>query len=164
MFQMAGVNAFSWPISSVPADQIVPSILILRGDRVMLDSELANLYGVATNVLLQAVKRNSERFHEDFMLRLTVQEWEFLRSQSVTLNTGSGRHRKYLPHAFTEQGGRFPRCPQCYEAHERSRSMLRSCAPSFGCASCSPLTENLQRSSISSSASSSRMMKPSSAS
>jgi hypothetical protein len=104
MFQMAGVNAFSWPISSVPADQIVPSILILRGDRVMLDSELANLYGVATNVLLQAVKRNSERFHEGFMLRLTVQEWEFLRSQSVTLNTGSGRHRKYLPHAFTEQG------------------------------------------------------------
>jgi hypothetical protein len=80
MFQMAGVNAFSWPISSVPADQIVPSILILRGDRVMLDSELANLYGVATNVLLQAVKRNSERFHEGFMLRLTVQEWEFLRS------------------------------------------------------------------------------------
>jgi hypothetical protein len=89
---------------SVPADRIVQSILILRGHRVMLDSELANLYGVATKVLLQAVKRNSERFPEDLMLRLTVQEWEFLRSQSVTLKTGSGRHRKYLPYAFTEQG------------------------------------------------------------
>ena len=115
---------------SVPADRIVQSIL--RGHRVMLDSELANLYGVATKVLLPAVKRNSERFPEDFMLRLTVQEWEFLRSQSVTLKTGSGRHRKYLPYAFTEQG--VPCCPQCYAAHERSRSTFRSCAPSFGCA------------------------------
>lgn len=78
--------------------------IILRGHRVILDSELAALYGVATKVLLQAVKRNSERFPEDFMLRLTVREWELLRSQSVTLKTGSGRHRKYLPYAFTEQG------------------------------------------------------------
>ena len=64
---------------SVPADRIVQSILILRGHRVMLDSELANLYGVATKVLLQAVKRNSERFRfpGDFMLRLTAQEWSF---------------------------------------------------------------------------------------
>lgn len=62
---------------SVPADRIVQSILILRGHRVMLDSELANLYGVATKVLLQAVKRNSERFPGDFMLRLTAQEWSF---------------------------------------------------------------------------------------
>jgi hypothetical protein len=89
---------------TVPADQIVQSILILRGHRVILDSELAALYGVATKVLLQAVKRNSERFPEDFMLRLTTREWELLRSQSVTLKTGSGRHRKYLPYAFTEQG------------------------------------------------------------
>jgi ORF6N domain len=78
------------------------SILILRG--VMLDSELANLYGVATKVLLQAVKRNSERFPGDFMLRLTAHEWEGLRSQTVTLKTGRGHHRKYLPYAFTEQG------------------------------------------------------------
>jgi len=89
---------------TVPADRIVQSILILRGHRVILDSELATLYGVATKVLLQAVKRNSERFPEDFMVQLTIQEWEFLRSQSVTLKTGSGRHRKYLPYAFTEQG------------------------------------------------------------
>ena len=84
--------------------RIAQSILILRGHRVILDSELAALYGVATKVLLQAVKRNSERFPEDFMLRLTAQEWELLRSQSVTLKAGSGRHRKYLPYAFTEQG------------------------------------------------------------
>jgi len=89
---------------TVPADRFVQSILILRGHRVILDSELATLYGVATKVLLQAVKRNSERFPEDFMVQLTIQEWEFLRSQSVTLKTGSGRHRKYLPYAFTEQG------------------------------------------------------------
>jgi hypothetical protein len=70
---------------TVPADRIAQSILILRGPRVILDSELAALYGVATKVPLQAVKRNSERFPEDSMLRLTAQEWELLRSQSVTL-------------------------------------------------------------------------------
>jgi len=76
---------------TVPADRIVQSIQILRGHRVILDSELATLYGVATKALLQAVRRNSERFPEDFMLRLTAREGELLRSQTVTLKTGSGR-------------------------------------------------------------------------
>lgn len=85
-------------------DQIAQSILIVRGHRVLLDSDLAALYGVATKVLLQAVKRNIERFPEDFMLQLSSPEWTRLRSQSVTLNSGRGKHRKYLPYAFTEQG------------------------------------------------------------
>jgi hypothetical protein len=96
--------AISARAATVPLDRIAQSILILRGHRVILDSELAALYGVATKVLLQAVKRNRERFPDDFTLRLTAQEWELLRSQTVTLKTGSGRHRKYLPYAFTEQG------------------------------------------------------------
>jgi len=70
----------------------------------MLDSDLATLYGVETRVLVQAVKRNIERFPDDFMFQLSKEEYEFLRSQTVTLKTGRGRHRKYLPYAFTEQG------------------------------------------------------------
>lgn len=78
-------------------------ILVLRGQRVLLDTDLAYLYGVATKVLLQAVKRNSERFPEDFMIRLTAGEWTALRSQIVTSKLQRGG-RRYLPYAFTEQG------------------------------------------------------------
>jgi hypothetical protein len=59
----------------VPVEQISRSILVLRGQRVLLDAELADLYGVATKVLLQAVKRNSQRFPADFMMQLTAAEW-----------------------------------------------------------------------------------------
>lgn len=86
------------------AKQITRSILLMRGQRVLLDAELATLYGVATKVLLQAVRRNSARFPEDFMIQLTTAEWAALRSQIVTLEPGRGQHRKYLPYAFTEQG------------------------------------------------------------
>ncbi|HMI75259.1 MAG TPA: ORF6N domain-containing protein [Steroidobacteraceae bacterium] len=85
-------------------EQISRSILILRGQRVILDAELAALYGVATKVLNQAVKRNAERFPEDFMFRLTRTETEALnRSQFVT---GSQKHRdpRFPPLAFTEHG------------------------------------------------------------
>ena len=88
----------------VSLERIAESIHFLRGHRVLLDSDLAVLYGVETKALLQAVKRNIDRFPEDFMLELTSPEWESLRSQFVTLKTGRGHHRKYLPHAFTEQG------------------------------------------------------------
>ena len=90
--------------SLVPADRIESRILILRSHKVMLDSDLANLYGVPVKVLNQAVKRNRERFPTDFMFQLTVMEAGRLRSQTVTLKTGRGRHRKYLPYVFTEQG------------------------------------------------------------
>jgi hypothetical protein len=87
----------------VPVDHIARSILVLRGHKVLLDAELAELYGVATKVLLQAVKRNRERFPDDFMIQITAAEWEALRSQSVTSNAQRGG-RRYLPYAFTEQG------------------------------------------------------------
>jgi ORF6N domain-containing protein len=80
------------------------AILVLRGHNVLLDAEWAALYGVDTRVLLQSVKRNRERFPEDFMIQLTAAMWAGLRSQIVTLKRGRGQHRKYLPYAFTEQG------------------------------------------------------------
>ncbi|MEA3176193.1 MAG: hypothetical protein QOF42_3604 [Gammaproteobacteria bacterium] len=67
------------PERSTSVEQISHSILILRGQRVLIDAELADLYGVATKVLLQAVKRNTQRFPEDFMMQLTSAEWAALR-------------------------------------------------------------------------------------
>ena len=77
-------------------------IRVIRGQQVMLDRDLAELYGVETKVLNQAVKRNLERFPEDFRFQLTKEECS--RSQIVTLNEGRGSNIKYLPYAFTEQG------------------------------------------------------------
>jgi len=79
-------------------------IYTLRGKQIMLDSDLAELYQVVTKILNQAVKRNSERFPEDFMFQLTQEEYNSLRSQFVTLENRRGQHRKYLPYAFTENG------------------------------------------------------------
>ena len=80
------------------------SILDIRGKRVILDNELAKLYEVETKALKQAVRRNIDRFPEDFMFQLTKEEWKLLRTQSVTLEIGKGHYPKYLPFAFTEQG------------------------------------------------------------
>jgi phage regulator Rha-like protein len=77
-------------------------ILVIRGQRVMLDSDLADIYGVETKQLVQAVKRNTNRFPEDFMFRLTREEYFILRSQSVTSSQHGGR--RYPPYAFTEHG------------------------------------------------------------
>jgi hypothetical protein len=89
--------------ADLQVDHITRAITVLRGQRVLLDAELAALYGVATKVLLQAVKRNARRFPEDFMMQLTVTEWDALRSHFVTSKTGRGG-RRYPPYAFTEQG------------------------------------------------------------
>ena len=88
--------------SSVSVEHITRSILVLRSQRVLLDVELADLYGVTTKALVQAVKRNRERFPEDFMIQLTGAEWAILRSQTVTSSTEHGG-RRYPPYAFTEQ-------------------------------------------------------------
>ena len=88
----------------VPIEQIAQSILIVRGQRVLLDSELAQLYGVTTKRFNEQVKRNLGRFPADFMFQLTTGEAAALRSQFATLKTGRGQHRKYLPYAFTEHG------------------------------------------------------------
>jgi hypothetical protein len=86
----------------VPVERIEKAILLIRGQKVMLGADLAALYGVETRVLVQAVKRNIERFPDDFMLQLSREEVDSLRSQIVTLKKGRGQHSKYLPHAFTE--------------------------------------------------------------
>ena len=92
----------SSPLPSV--ERIESRILVIRGQKVILDASLAGLYAVTTKALNQAVKRNLVRFPGDFMFQLTAEEATLLRSQSVTLKTGRGRHRKYQPYAFTEQG------------------------------------------------------------
>src|SRR5438105_15952327 len=85
----------------IPPERIDRAILLLRGQKVMLDEDLATLYGVTTKVLNQAVRRNLGRFPEDFMFRLTSEEAEAMRSQIVT---ASKRNVRFQPYAFTEQG------------------------------------------------------------
>ncbi len=91
------------PANITPQEKIEQRIHFLRGQKVMLDSALAGLYGVSTKELVQAVKRNPDRFPEDFMFQLEPQEFTLLRSQIVTSNVGRGG-RRYAPYAFTEQG------------------------------------------------------------
>jgi hypothetical protein len=110
----------------VHKERIEQAILLIRGEKVLLDVDLAALYGVATRVLIQAVKRNAERFPPDFMFQLTKEEVDLLRSQIVTSKSdsqlirgeseilrsqfviskigGPRGGRRYLPYAFTEQG------------------------------------------------------------
>lgn len=103
--------------SFVPTDRLKKRILVFRDQNVMLSSDLAELYGVEPRALVQAVKRNIERFPDDFMFQLTWQEIVSLRSQSVILNPPApepsrsrvvtlkrGQNVKYAPYAFTEQG------------------------------------------------------------
>ena len=88
--------------SLVPVEIIQSKIYLIRGHKVMLDKELSELYGVSTKRLKEQVRRNLKRFPGDFMLELTWEETESLRSQIATLKRGE--HIKYLPYAFTEQG------------------------------------------------------------
>ena len=83
---------------------IKTKILEIRGKKVMLDMDLAKLYEVETRVLKQAVRRNRDRFPEDFMFELTKDEWNIIRSQLVMFKNGQGKFPKYLPFVFTEQG------------------------------------------------------------
>lgn len=87
----------------IPTAEIEERITILRRKRVLLDFELAQLYGVATKTLLQSVRRNRDRFPEDFLFQLTSEEFASLRSQSVTSKPSRGG-RRYLPYAFTQEG------------------------------------------------------------
>ena len=87
----------------LPIERIAQSILVIRGQKVMIDADLAELYGVETRVLVQAVKRNLQRFPKDFMFQLENQEFAVLRSQSVTSSLTHGGRRS-APYAFTEQG------------------------------------------------------------
>jgi len=89
--------------SIIPENILVNKIYEIRGHKVMMDSDLAELYGVETKVLNQSIRRNPEKFPEDFMFQLTESEWESLRSQIVTSKIGRGG-RTYLPNVFTEHG------------------------------------------------------------
>lgn len=90
--------------NSVQIDTIKSSIYEVRGQRVMLDSDLAELYEVEVSQLKRQVRRNIDRFPEDFMFELTREVYDSLRCQNGTIKSGRGQHSKYLPFAFTEEG------------------------------------------------------------
>src|SRR6266496_4053996 len=85
-------------------EAFAPKIYTVRDEPVVLDSDLALLYGVETRVFNQAIRRNRHRFPADFAFQLSKEEWSLLRSQIVTLKGRRGQHRKYLPWGFTEHG------------------------------------------------------------
>ena len=87
----------------ISAERVEKRILLIRGQKVMLDADLAKLYGVESRTLIQAVERNRERFPDDFMFQLSRIEFDALRSQTVISKKGRGG-RRYLPYVFTEQG------------------------------------------------------------
>jgi phage regulator Rha-like protein len=89
-------------IVSVPIETIISRIYLIRGKKVMLDTDLASMYDVPVKVLMQSVKRNANRFPTDFMFQIELNEAVAIRSQFVTLKRGG--HRKYMPYVFTEQG------------------------------------------------------------
>lgn len=92
-------------MNTLPIEQIRERIYRIRNIEVMLDSDLAELYGVETRQINQAVARNLTRFPSDFMFECSEEEWDSLRSQNVTLKKdGRGTHRKYVPKVFSEQG------------------------------------------------------------
>jgi hypothetical protein len=88
---------------TLPVESIARSILVLRGHRVLLDTELAALYGVTTKRFNEQVRRNAKRFPADFMFQLTAEETSSLRSQIATLKLGRGQHRKYLPSVVSQR-------------------------------------------------------------
>jgi len=90
--------------SLIPVERIERSILLLRGHKVMLDRDLATLYGVETRRLVQSVKRNLDRFPDDFMFQLSAEEFEDWRSQIVMSNPAAKMSARRRPYAFTEQG------------------------------------------------------------
>src|SRR5436309_15379313 len=121
----------------LPNERIERLIILIRGHKVMLDADLAELYGVETRALIQAVKRNLSHFPADFMFQLTKEEFESLRSQIVISNSqsqsaisSSGRGgRRHLPYAFTEQG--VAMLSSVLNSKQAVKSISRSCGPLF---------------------------------
>lgn len=131
------------------------AILILRRQRVILDRDLAALYGVTTKRLNEAAKRNAGRFPDDFIFRLTAAEATALRSQFATSNTSRGG-RRYLPHVFTEHGAIMAATVlNSEQAVDSSIYVVRACA------SYSPRTRTWRKSWKNLSASCNRMIRPS---
>ena len=92
------------PAVSLPLEAIKQLIVLMRGQKVLRDADLAALYGVPTKRFNEQVKRNLDRFPADFMFQVTDEEFAALRSQFATLKAGRGQHSKYLPYVFTEHG------------------------------------------------------------
>jgi len=103
----------------IPMDLISRKIFVVRGEGVMVDSDLAELYGVETGVLNRSVKRNIERFPEDFMFQLSMEEWDLLRCQ-IGISKSSRGGRRHLPYAFTEQGVSMLSSEARLEDHDES--------------------------------------------
>ena len=122
--------------SIVSTERIEKSILLIRGQKVLLDRDLATLYGVETKVLNQAVTRNLKRFPDDFMFRFTRQELRNLKSQFVTSSWGGTRK---LPRAFTEQGvAKLSSVLKSERAIQVNVEIMRS----FGCVGCWSVMSN----------------------
>ena len=113
----------------IPVERIEHIILLIRGHKVMLDRDLAALYGVTTKNLNKAVNRNLDRFPGDFMFQLTREEYESLRFHFGTLKRG--QHSKYLPYAFTQEG--VAMLSGVLRSQRPSTSTSRSCARLCGC-------------------------------
>jgi hypothetical protein len=129
--------------SLIPTERIQQAILLIRGHKVMLDADLAALYGVSTKVLVQAVKRNAERFPADFMFQLTEREAVRLRSQTVISKPARGG-RRTAPFAFTEQGvAMLSSVLRSSRAIQVNVEIMRA---SFACGRCSSRTWNSPRS------------------
>ena len=104
-------------VNALPVERVERRIMLVRGRKVLLDRDLAVLYGVTIKRLNEQVKRNPRRFPEDFMFQLTWDEARGLGSQFATLEKGRGRHRKYSPHAFTP---RSTQAGSCWRKSERT--------------------------------------------
>ena len=117
--------------SIVLVEQVQSKILFLRGEKVILDSDLAALYGVSTKRLNEQIKRNHERFPPDFMFQLTAEEVDGLRSQIATTNKGSGG-RRYKPYAFTEHG--VIMAASVLNSERKDKIKQRNLLVSVGCA------------------------------
>ena len=103
-------------MKSVAEEAIERRIYLIRGQKVMLDSDLAELYNVTTKRLNEQVRRNADKFPEDFMFQLTPEEFDSLRSHFATLKQGKGQHRKYVPSVFGTRctyGGERSQYPAC---------------------------------------------------
>jgi hypothetical protein len=123
----------------IPVERIERQIYVVRGQRVMLDGDLAELYGVLPKVLNQAMKRNAARFPDDFAFRLTLQEFRNLMSQIVTSSLAHGGRRK-LPTAFTEQG--VAMLSSVLRSPMAVRVNIEIMGPSSGSGDCSPPLAN----------------------
>jgi hypothetical protein len=117
---------------AAPGFDVTQRIRLIRGHRVLIDSDLAALYGVSTKRLNEQVRRNIGRFPADFVFPLSDQEVASLRSQSATLRTGRGAHRKCAPLVFTEHGAIRWNVPLPHSTPARATNSCGSTKPSFG--------------------------------